>query len=165
MSWLRKRFRALDVPEEIKLPRPDDYKNLNLGDIKSFRIDSGYILEAIFIDEEKSWAMQLVEPDLGPNPGRSSQMRQPAPGRMFFTNIGLTMKKNTVEMGINIQVSELENEEIPCEVFRIGAVKRLVRNPKIGLDLELKYRIIEKPYLIETLNDIGKLNNLIKAEE
>ena len=165
MSWLRERFRALDVPNEIKMPDPEDYEKLNLTELKSFRIDSGYILESIFIEEDKTWAMQLVEPDLGPNPGRTSQMRPPAPGRMFFTNIGLIMKKNTVEIGINIQVSELENEEIPCEVFRVGVVKKLARNPKIGLEQELKYRIIEKPFLIETLNDIGKLKNLIQAEE
>jgi len=165
MSWLRERFRALDVPNEIKLPDPEDYEKLNLKELKSFRIDSGYILESIFIEEDKTWAMQLVEPDLGPNPGRTSQMRPPAPGRMFFTNIGLIMKENTVEIGINIQVSELENEEIPCEVFRVGVVKKLARNPKIGLEQELKYRIIEKPFVIETLNDIGKLKNLIQAEE
>ncbi len=165
MSWLRERFRALDVPNEIKMPDPEDYEKLNLTELKSFRIDSGYILESIFIEEDKTWAMQLVEPDLGPNPGRTSQMRPPAPGRMFFTNIGLIMKENTVEIGINIQVSELENEEIPCEVFRVGVVKKLARNPKIGLEQELKYRIIEKPFLIETLNDIGKLKNLIQAEE
>lgn len=165
MSWLRQRFRALDVPNEIKLPEPDEYQRLQLQDIKSFRIDSGYILEVIFLEEERNWAMQLVEPDLGPNPGRTSQMRPPAPGRMFFTNIGLSVKENTVEIGINIQVSELENEEIPCEVFRIGVVKRLARNPKIGLELALKYKIMEKPYTIETLSDIGKLRNLILSEE
>ena len=87
MSWLRQRFRALDVPNEIKLPEADAYEKIKLDDIKSFRIDSGYILEVIFLEEEGSWAMQLVEPDLGPNPGRTSQMRPPAPGRMFFTNI------------------------------------------------------------------------------
>ncbi|MDX9888204.1 MAG: hypothetical protein RBS51_02945 [Anaerovoracaceae bacterium] len=165
MSWLRERFRALDVPHEIKLPDPGDYEKISLSELKSFHIDSGYILEVIFLEEEKTWAMQLVEPDLGPNPGRTSQVRLPAPGRMFFTNIGLAMKANTVEIGINVQVSELENEEIPCEVFRIGVVKRLARNPKIGLEQEFKYKIRENPYIIETLGDIGKLKNLIQAEE
>ena len=164
MSWLRERFRALDVPHEIKLPDPEDYEKLNISELKSFHIDSGYILEVIFLEEEKTWAMQLVEPDLGPNPGRTSQVRSPAPGRMFFTNIGLVMKANTVEIGINVQVSELENEETPCEVFRIGVVKRLARNPKIGLEQELKYRIRETPYVIENLGDIGKLKSLIQAE-
>lgn len=165
MSWLRERFRALDVPEELKLPEPEEYKKLSMDEVQSFRIDSGYILEVVFLEEEGTWAMQLVEPDLGPNPGRVSQMRPPAPGRMFFTNIGLAIKENAVEIGINIQVSELENEEIPCEVFRVGVVKRLVRNPKIGLEQELKYRIIEKPYGIEALNDVGKLKNLIQSED
>lgn len=165
MSWLRERFRALDVPTEIKLPEPNEYGKLSLDEIQSFRIDSGYILEVIFLKEEKTWAMQLVEPDLGPSPGRASQMRPPAPGRMFFTNIGLVMRENTVEIGINIQVSELEGEEIPCEVFRVGVVKRLVRNPKIGLEQEHKYRIVEEPYVVETLSDVGKLKNLIQAED
>ena len=164
MSWLRERFRALDVPEEIKVPEPWEYKNFNTDQIRSFRIDSGYMLETCYLKEEGSWAMQLVEPDLGPNPGRETQMRPPAPGRLFFTNIGLAMKDNTVEVGINIQVSELENEEIPCEVFRIGVVKRLARNALIGLEQE-KYRIIEKPYVLDSLGNISKLKSYIMSEE
>lgn len=164
MSWLRERFRALDVPEELQVPDPAEYKNFNTDQIRAFRIDSGYMLETCYLKEEGSWAMQLVEPDLGPNPGRETQMRPPAPGRLFFTNIGLAMKENTVEIGINIQVSELENEEIPCEVFRIGVVKRLARNVLIGLEQD-KYRIIEKPYTLDSLGHISKVKSYIMSEE
>ena len=164
MGWLRERFRELDIPEEIKTPEPSKYKEFSLDEIKSFRIDSGYGLEVCYIEKEKRWAMQLMEPDMGPNRGEVEKRRLPAPGRLFFTNIGLVEKNNCVEIGINVQVSELENETSPCEVFRIGVVKRLVRNPLIGLKQE-KYEILETIRDLDTLQGVTKLKSFIGSKE
>lgn len=164
MAWLRERFRVLDVPAEIMTPEPQDYESYSLKDIKSFRLDSGYKLELSYLDEEKRWAIQLMEPDMGPNRGEEEQRRPPAPGRLFFTNIGLVMKENRVEIGINVQVSELENETIPCEVFRIGVVKRLLRNSKIELEQD-RYRILETARELEDMASVAKLKNYIASSE
>ena len=86
-SWLRKRFRELTIPDEIDYPEPDKYKSVRLDDFKSFRINEGYVVDVVFIKEKGVFAFQLVEPDLGPEPGNENQGRKPAPGRVLATNI------------------------------------------------------------------------------
>src|SRR5450756_2268906 len=71
LNWLRQRFQELDEPEELKWPLASQYAEVDCRNFKSFRIDRGYKLEVICLPEEKIWALQLTEPDLGPQPGTS----------------------------------------------------------------------------------------------
>ena len=99
-SWLRKRFRDLTIPDEINYPEPDKYKGVKLDDFKSFRINEGYVVDVVFIKEKGVWAFQLVEPDLGPEPGNENQERKPAPGRVFATNIAFRIYNGKLECGL-----------------------------------------------------------------
>ena len=82
-SWLRKRFRDLEIPPEITFPEPDNFESVSLDDFKSFRINEGYVVDVVFIKEKGIWAFHLIEPDLGPEPGNENQKRKPVPGRIL----------------------------------------------------------------------------------
>ena len=77
MRWIRTKFREREIPNEIKYPEPEDYTNFNLSDFKDFRIDEGYILTGIYLEDIKNWTFQLIEPDLGSEPGNENALRQP----------------------------------------------------------------------------------------
>src|SRR5665647_3370081 len=83
LNWLRQRFQELDEPEELKWPLASQYAEVDCRNFKSFRIDRGYKLEVICLPEEKIWALQLTEPDLGPQPGAPTQSREAVPGRLI----------------------------------------------------------------------------------
>ena len=80
LGWIKSRCRDTDLPKEInELPKPEDYKSYNMNGIKPFRYDIGYKLEVVFIEDEekieKTWAIQIVEPDRGPFPENPEKNR------------------------------------------------------------------------------------------
>lgn len=91
MSWVRERFRDIDIPQQLDFPEPKDYELVEIEDFKSFRINRGYVVKVVFLDAcedgDTIWSFHLMEPDLGPDPGNSQQERQPIAGRVFETNI------------------------------------------------------------------------------
>jgi len=164
-SWLRKRFRDLDIPDEINYPEPDKYESIKLDDFKSFRINEGYVVDVVFIKEDGVWAFQLVEPDLGPQPGNEAQKRKPAPGRVFATNIAFKINKdnNKLECGFKTMCSEPENTKVVCEVFRLAVVKSIIRNKHLGLEHIIP--IIREPHIINSTDKLERLMDYIRNSE
>lgn len=162
-SWLRKRFRELDIPDEINYPEPDEYESVSLDDFSSFRINAGYVVDVVFIKEKGVWAFQLVEPDLGPQPGNESQERKPAPGRVFATNIAFRIYNKKLECGFKTMCSEPENTQAVCEVFRLAVVKSIVRNKLLGLEQILP--IIREPHNINSTDKLERMMDYIKSSE
>jgi len=134
MSWLRKRFRELEIPQEIIFPEPDDFESVTLNDFKSFRINEGYVVDVVFVKEKGIWAFHLIEPDLGPDPGNENQRRKPIPGRIFETNIAFKIFNGKVECGFKTVCSEPESTREVCEVFRLAVVKSIIKNKNLGLE-------------------------------
>ncbi len=120
MAWLRERFRDLDIPQQIQLPEPADYQNFQLSELKPFKVDPGYIVEVGFRLEDRAWALELREPDLGPRPEDTGNNRKPAPGRTFTTNIAVRIHDGVVDCGFRTMVSELKGEKTPCESEEIS---------------------------------------------
>lgn len=167
MSWLRKRFRELEIPPDIDLPEPQDYKMVSLEDFKSFRINEGYLVEVVFTQEyEKDdiiWSFHLIEPDLGPDPGNLYQNRPPIPGRVFETNIAFILHKGKVECGFKTICSEPEGTNMPCEVFRMAVVKSIVRNKLLGLKQICP--IIEEPHTIDSIAKIKRFRDFANNKD
>jgi hypothetical protein len=157
MAWLRERFRDLDMPKEIQLPPPEDYRSFELSQLKPFKVDPGYTVEVGFRLEDRAWALELREPDLGPRPEDTGNNRKPAPGRTFTTNIAVRIHDGVVDCGFRTMVAELKGEKTPCEVFRLAVIKRLVENKLLGLKQDHKFKIIRKPYVIDNFSDLNQL--------
>jgi len=155
-AWLRQRFREFDkIPDEINLP--DNFKDLQTESIRSFRIDEGYTIEVVYIQEEGIWAFQLIEPDLGVGDLR----RAAVSGRIFQTNIGFKKTGTIVECGFQTICSEPETVDQNCEVFRPKIVKRLVE--KLGLEQFFKIRF--KQYTMNNRNAIDGFKELLNSEK
>lgn len=165
MAWLRERFRDLDMPKEIQLPSPKDYQTFDLSDLKPFKVDPGYTVEVGFRLADRAWALELREPDLGPRPEDTGNNRKPAPGRTFTTNIAVRIHDGVVDCGFRTMVAELKGEKIPCEVFRLAVIKRLVENTLLGLKQDHKFKIIRKPYLIDNFTDLKQLVRFLSEEK
>lgn len=159
ITWLREKFSDLEMPQELQCASPDRYNEFNLNELKSFRIDCGYVVDVVYISEIKSWSLQLVEPDLG----LSKRESNPVPGRIFTTNIGFRLVNDTVECGFNTVVSDPENVTEKCSVFRLGVVKLLVRNPLLGL--QQCTRLIEHANTVDTSIKVRSLKDLIADDE
>ncbi|NLO34986.1 MAG: hypothetical protein GX112_01375 [Clostridiaceae bacterium] len=133
-SWLRKRFCQFGIPPELDWPEPDAAETVSLNRFHSFRLDTGYSLDVIWLSREQIWAMQLTEPDLGPNPGAKNQDRPPVAGRLFETHVAFRLLNGRVICGFRTLVSEPQGTTAPCEVYRLALVGQLVRNPRLGLE-------------------------------
>ncbi len=132
-SWLRKRFRQFGIPPELDWPEPDAADRVGLDRFHSFRLDTGYALDVIWLPQEQIWAMQLNEPDLGPDHGAGNQARNPVAGRLFETHVAFHLVNGRVACGFRTLVSEPEGTTAPCEVYRLALVGQMVRNPRLGL--------------------------------
>jgi hypothetical protein len=160
MSWLRSRFREIDFPEELNFPDLEDYQNVSIEDFKSIHIREGYVLDISFVEISRIWALRLIEPDLGPEPGKKMQSRNPVPGRIFETNIGFIIHNGRVECGFKTICSEPIGTKDRAEVFRPAIVKSIVRNPNLGLRQELP--ILERPIILNNKKQIKAIDNFIK---
>ena len=56
LFWIRQKFENLEIPEELKSPSPSQYENYSLSDLKTFRIEKGYIVDVIYLKNMKSWS-------------------------------------------------------------------------------------------------------------
>lgn len=155
LYWIRQKFENLDIPEEMKSVSPSRYQEFDLGAIRSFRLERGYIVEVIYLESQKSWSLQLVEPDL------SLPVNQPVPGRVFTTDIAFRLVNSTVQCGIRTLVSEPETCDEPVLSLRIGIVKRLVRNNLLKLS-HTAIPIGEKPIVLNTDSKLTTLEQNVK---
>ena len=162
-SWLRKRFRDLEIPPEITFPEPDDFESVSLDDFKSFRINEGYVVDVVFIKEKGIWAFHLIEPDLGPEPGNENQKRKPVPGRIFETNIAFRIYKGRVECGFKTVCSEPVATNVISEVFRLAVVKSIINNPNLGLEQILP--IVREPFQVNTNDRVDGIIDYINNKD
>lgn len=163
MSWLRKRFRELEVPDEIKFSEPDEFENASLDDFKSFRINEGYVVDVVFIKKKNIWALHLIEPDLGPAPGDEKQSREPIPGRVFETNIAYRIYNNRLECGFKTVCSETLDTKAVCEVYSLAVVKSIANNSNLGLEQVLPIK--REPHLIDSYDRADRIIDYIKNNE
>ena len=160
MSWLKSRFREIDFPEELDYPEPENYRDVSIEDFKSIHIREGYVLDISFIEDLRIWTLRLIEPDLGPEPGKEIQSRNPIPGRIFETNIGFIIYNGKVECGFKTICSEPVGTKARAEVFRPAVVKAIVRNPLLGLRQELP--IVEEAMILNNKKQIKEIEDYIK---
>lgn len=163
MSWLRKRFRELEVPNEIKFPEPDEYEKVSLDDFKSFRINEGYVVDVVFIKKKGIWALHLIEPDLGPAPGDEKQSREPIPGRIFETNIAFRIYNNKLECGFKTVCSETIDTKAVCEVYRLGVVRSIANNPNLGLEHILPIK--KEPLIPDSYDKADRIIDFVKSKD
>ncbi len=162
-KWLRQRFRAFELPQELIWPDPELWDSVDINDFRSFRIDVGYILEVVWLPAEKIWALQLTEPDMGTQPGAISQPRPPVPGRLFDTSIAYRIVENQVECGFCTTVSEPVGTTADCEVFRLAFIKYLARNPQVGL--WHNWQMTDNYHMLESIDNIKALGKWIRSNE
>ncbi|MHC1694001.1 MAG: hypothetical protein AB9835_01730 [Eubacteriales bacterium] len=155
MSWLRQRFRAFELPQELEMPDPSRYDDVEMSHFKSIYLNMGYKPEIIYLPENKIWTLQLTEPDLGTRPGEKNQTRAPVPGRLIETNITYKIVNDVVECGFRTIISEPIGTVTECEVFRLAFIKMLARNPKVGL--RHYWPLSDKAHIIGNQSDIKKL--------
>ena len=163
LNWLRQRFQALDEPEELKWPPASQFAEVDCRNFKSFQLDRGYKLEVICLPEEKIWALQLTEPDLGPQPGNPNQCRAAVPGRLIETNIAYHIVADQVECGFRTLVSDPIGVAEPCEVFRYSFIKLLVRNPLVELHHGMK--LTDDAISLDSPSMTKNLANWLKAKD
>ena len=163
MSWLRSRFRDLDVPRELTTPESSAYAGFDLKSLQSFRIDMGYMVEVVWLPDELIWTLQLTEPDLGPRPGEIIQERPPVPGRLFETNVAFRILSGQVECGFRTVVSDPEGTTALCEVYRLAMIKHLARNPLVGL--KQGWPIVGTAHQLSRMADLDKLQAWLKDRE
>lgn len=160
LSWLRKRFREFDMPSQIRAPEPEQYANIKYEDLKSFHINDGYIVDVVSIPEEGIWAMNLIEPDLGPMPGSNIKGRRAVPGRIFSTNIAYRITGGNVECGFKTICSEPVTTNEMCEVYRLAVIKNIVRNKLLGL--RQCTTLVEHAVQVNNKEKLKDLKNLIR---
>lgn len=160
LKWLKSRFENIGLPKELDLPGPDNYRDFNLSVFKDgLHIDEGYSLDILYLEDEKIWTMNLVEPDLALGIG---QERRGVPGRKFSTNIGFVINKNEVECGFKTVCIEPQGTEEPCEVFRIAVVKEIVRNKNLGL--KQIYPLREEAFKIDDFEALMKFKAFLEHD-
>lgn len=162
MAWLRERFRELPVPQALQTPDAAQYKEISLSDFPSIHINEGYTVDIVSLPEEQVWALQLLEPDLGSEPGNPNQLRKPVPGRLFETNIGFRISGNRLECGFKTMVAQPEQCKEACEAFRLAVIKLLVTNPLVGL--RHAYPILRQVHKLDTMSQIRQLKNYLKQQ-
>ena len=87
MEWLRHRI-ASDIPAGLQLPPPGGFQDVPATAFVSQHYNCGYVLDIVSMLEQGIWSMQIVEPDLGSDPGNPDQEREPVAGRVIGANIG-----------------------------------------------------------------------------
>lgn len=160
-EWLRSRL-GEDVPKELVLPLPCDYKKVSIDDFRSLHLNRGFVVDIIALPEKEMWSLQIVEPDLGSDPGNPNQTRKPIAGRIIETNVGFCIRDKRLECGIKTVISDPENTPLAA-VYRPAFVKKLYNNPDFGL----QHISILSPKLkyIDSTEQLKNVISLYKSEE
>ena len=162
VEWLRQRFRDFELPKELDLLASKDAAAFDFANLKSFQLDMGYKLEVIWLPEQRIWTLQLTEPDLGPEPGKDAQRRAPVPGRLFETDIAYKLSANGVECGFKTIVHEPVGTTAECEVFRLAFIKRIARNPSVGLFQG--FPLIDEPHILSDGDAMRRFRRYVDSE-
>ncbi len=163
LQWLRERFRDFEIPEPLRGYAAASPADMTPEELKSFYINEGYKVEVLWLPREGNWALQLTEPDLGPAPGEAAQARAPVPGRLFETNVAYHLRGDRVECAFCTVIAEPENTPEHCEVFRLAFIKKLARDPRLGLEQE--YPLGDRPLVVDTGAKAERLAGWMKSEQ
>ena len=132
LDWLRHRL-GPDAPETLTAPQPERYADFSWENLRSLYINQGYVIDIVSLPEQGAWTMQIVEPDLGSDPGNPEQRRQAVPGRVIESNIAFTISNGELHCGFRTMISDPEDTEELCEVYRPAFIHLLADNPRFGL--------------------------------
>ena len=132
LDWLRHRL-GPDAPETLTAPQPEQYADFSWENLRSLYINQGYVIDIVSLPEQGAWTMQIVEPDLGSDPGNPEQRRQAVPGRVIESNIAFTISNGELHCGFRTMISDPEDTEELCEVYRPAFIRLLADNPRFGL--------------------------------
>lgn len=162
-KWLNYRMKDYEnLPEELSMPLPDDYKNFDMDKLNSFSLDLGFQIDVVYVQKKGIWSFRITEIDPGANPGTPTE-RKPVQGRTFTTEISYRLHKDCVEVGVRTICSEPADTTENCEVFRPAVVKALIANSNVGL--KYKYPIDGKVIDIESNANLEYLFSVIKDEK
>lgn len=162
-KWLNYRMKGYEnLPEELSMPLPDDYKNLDMDKLHSFSLDLGFQIDVVYVQKKGIWSFRITEIDPGANWGTPTE-RKPVQGRTFTTEISYRMHKDCVEVGVRTICSEPADTTENCEVFRPYIIKALIANSNVGL--KYKYPIEGKAVDIESNANFEYLFSVIKDEK
>ena len=132
LDWLRHRL-GPDAPETLTAPQPEQYADFSWENLRSLYINQGYVIDIVSLPEQGAWTMQIVEPDLGSDPGNPDQRRAAVPGRVIESNISFTISNGELHCGFRTMISDPEDTEELCEVYRPAFIRLLADNPRFGL--------------------------------
>lgn len=132
LDWVRHRL-GTGVPEELNAPLPEEYAAFPAGNLHSFHTNEGYVIDIVSLPAQGVWTMQIVEPDLGSDPGNPDQRRAAVPGRVIESNISFTISNGELHCGFRTMISDPMDIAEKCEVYRPAFVRLLADNPQFGL--------------------------------
>lgn len=132
LDWVRHRL-GTGVPEELNAPLPEEYAAFPAENLHSFHTNEGYVIDIVSLPAQGVWTMQIVEPDLGSDPGNPDQRRAAVPGRVIESNISFTISNGELHFGFRTMISDPMDTAEKCEVYRPAFVRLLADNPQFGL--------------------------------
>jgi len=164
MRWMRSRLHENEIPDKLKFPEPDNFRDVKFTDFESFERNPGYKLEVISLPDEKKWALRLTEPDLLSTSDIGEERTPPVPGRLIETNIAFSLTSGTVECAVCINVTDPENVKSQAENWRPSVVKDLAGASEIGL-LQGPYKFAQTAYEIKSTANLKSLAKWLGSDE
>lgn len=159
LDWVRHRLGA-DAPDELNAPLPEDYADFPRENLHSFHTNEGYVIDIVSLPAQGVWTMQIVEPDLGSDPGNPDQRRAAVPGRVIESNIAFTISNGELHCGFRTMISDPMDTAEKCEVYRPAFVRLLADNPQFGLRQVAP--LTQTVSRIETMEQLRQLTALHK---
>lgn len=163
MQWLRLRLGDHAPDKFLRLPEPSSYLEADDDCLFSIHVNAGYVIDIVSLPEQGMWSMQITEPDLGSDPGKSDQVRQPVPGRIIETNVAYKIVGQALECGFQTVISDPEGTESKAEVYRLAFIRQLVQHPDFGLKQILPF--VQEAERITTVDQIKSCKELLNSDD
>lgn len=163
IDWIKKRLGEENVPDELKTPSADSYKNDSI-ELKGYYFNDGYMLNIISLPEEGIWTLQLVEADMSSSPGEEDPVTKAMPGRTFTTNIGYYVNRETgrLECGFQTIVSQPKTFTEKARVYRLAIIRKLLTAEQFGF--EDAYKITNKPIQVNNNEAFKAVCDILNSE-
>lgn len=161
LRWLRSRLRGFEeLPPEILLPEPEDYRALTQDKLHSFSVTQGVTVDVVYAEKRGIWSFRIAEADMGANLGSANE-RLPVIGRTFQTDIAFTIRNEQVEMGVRTLCSDPYDCDVPCEVFRPTVVKAIAQHSEFTLHCN-GFRLTSEPFHLDSKTAADHFAALLK---
>ena len=132
IDWLKHRL-GENCPGELSCaPDPSQYKTVDDSCLSSLHLSTGFVVDIVFNKEAGEWSLQVSESDLGSNPGKKDQERQPVAGRNFHTDISFKIVEDRLFCGFRTQVNEPPTTAELARVYRLAVIRQLAEHPDFG---------------------------------